>query len=121
MLEAFECVNVIDGKECLRDACWSATLAPICPDLAGLRRIANFCDACKRAGVSYEVTAWKYAPPVLTLDGNSLPPEPAAKPAKAAAPVQGSLFAMHVDRQRSKAARRAEPTLMDFLSDMGAR
>jgi hypothetical protein len=32
-------------------------------------------------------------------------------------PVQGTLFAMHVDRQRKPAARLAEPTLMDFLAD----
>lgn len=32
-------------------------------------------------------------------------------------PVQGVLFEAYQDRQRPKAARYAEPTLMDYLAD----
>ncbi len=54
----------------------------------------------------------------FTLDGDTLPAhlQGPVKPASSA-PKQGMLFAAYHDRQASKAARCAAPTLMDWLSD----
>lgn len=55
----------------------------------------------------------------FTLDGDytgDLPPEPKKPKAEA----QGWLFLPHVDVRAGKKDRYATPTLMDYLSDMGA-
>jgi hypothetical protein len=53
---------------------------------------------------------------LFALDGDYVG-DIAPQPSKPAQPVQSTLFAMYQDRQRKPAARRAEPSIMDFLAD----
>jgi hypothetical protein len=53
---------------------------------------------------------------LFALDGDYVGDLSPAPP-KPVQPVQGTLFAMHLDRQRKPAARLVEPSLMDHLSD----
>jgi hypothetical protein len=54
---------------------------------------------------------------MLETDFTLTPPQELEAARSEAPPAQGMLFAPYLDRQRKKAARYVEPSLMDYLAD----